>query len=350
MRRKAFRTRACDSCGHIQSKQEYAPTNSPFHLDGRLPICNRCLGEGIAEGTAGETDWLAVDNICQWADWPFIPEEWTKAYVAHGARNGIRHYGNMFFREGYLEKVEWQKQNAAWLDLHEAGELYRAHPELEQKHLLDMQERWGGDYLPDELRFLERTYKEMHEAYSVSQGIQEDNVIRMCKISLHTDRLINSGEKFDHMLKGYETCMNIAQLSPTRVSSGEDFESVGEVFAYLEKTGWMASFTVDEPQDVVDETMMNIETNLQHTVLGEPNIKDMAQSQKEAYEKNIELERRITSNETDVYSNEAYNPEDFVKRIHEEAAPEPEEWELQEDYDEDNDNFDPTMGFKGGGW
>ena len=37
------------------------------------PICRECLSELV-----GTEQWWSMDKFCQWADYPFLPDVWTK--------------------------------------------------------------------------------------------------------------------------------------------------------------------------------------------------------------------------------------------------------------------------------
>ena len=67
-----------------------------------------------------------------------------------------------------------------------------------------------------------------------------------------------------------------------------DFDSVGELYQWLERRGWKPDWHV-EPQDSVDFTMKQIQTFLVRLVKNEGNLPDQVASR----EKQLELANRL---------------------------------------------------------
>ncbi|MDT3386807.1 MAG: hypothetical protein LIR46_03435 [Bacteroidota bacterium] len=60
------------------------------------------------------------------------------------------------------------------------------------------------------------------------------------------------------MLTSYDKLVKTAEFTPKNVKNATDFDSVGELFRWLEKRGWRNKFYDDVTRDIVDETMKNI--------------------------------------------------------------------------------------------
>jgi hypothetical protein len=60
------------------------------------------------------------------------------------------------------------------------------------------------------------------------------------------------------MLSSYDKLVKTAEFTPKNVKNATDFDSVGELFRWLEKRGWRNKFYDDVTRDIVDETMKNI--------------------------------------------------------------------------------------------
>jgi hypothetical protein len=73
-RKKRFMLKDCAHCGGSFGPEGFAPTKSIFYPDGVIPICNDCIDKLIDEHGG---DWYFIDKLCQMADIPFIPKEWT---------------------------------------------------------------------------------------------------------------------------------------------------------------------------------------------------------------------------------------------------------------------------------
>jgi hypothetical protein len=53
-----------------------------------------------------------MDKICQWADVPFVPEEFDKIYQGHG-RDAIGFYISMFRGKPY-DTLDWKSYNEVY--------------------------------------------------------------------------------------------------------------------------------------------------------------------------------------------------------------------------------------------
>ena len=61
------------------------------------------------------------------------------------------------------------------------------------------------------------------------------------------------------MLGSYEKLVKIGEFTPKNAKNAEDFDSVGELFAYLEKTGFLLNYKITENRDIVDKTIENMQ-------------------------------------------------------------------------------------------
>lgn len=83
--------------------------------------------------------------------------------------------------------------------------------------------------------------------------------MKLCKISLTIDSRIREGGDIDKLLGSYEKLVKIGDFTPRNVKNAEDFDSVGELFSYLEKTGFVNKFYDGVNRDIVDITMNDIQ-------------------------------------------------------------------------------------------
>lgn len=244
----------------IKCEKEYGPSgfisvNSQF-FNGQLPICRYCLTSMLS--AAEELDrWNLMDKICQWANIPFIPEKWDEMYQA----DGVEAIGPYFaiFRNKEYERLNWSEYNEVYKELAEKDKLSAALPRYQDQQLLELQAKWGLNYDEEELEYLENLHRGLLASQSVVGALQEDQALKICKISLSIDEKIRDGIEFDKDLKSYDNLVKTANFTPKTSKNGDDFDSVGEIFAYLEKTGWINKYYDGAVRDEVDNTMKNIQ-------------------------------------------------------------------------------------------
>jgi hypothetical protein len=147
-----------------------------------------------------------------------------------------------------------------------------------------------------------------------------DQAVKLCKISLIIDQRIRANENFKDELANYDKLVKIADFTPKNVKNANDFDSAGEIFAYLEKTGWMNKYYDNVDRDIVDKTMKNIQAWTRHLYVNETGIAEDIQNRIEALKAAKELESQIdmtTHEELDISDSEAYliDNEEFIADV-----------------------------------
>ena len=170
----------CYKCKEDKTTAHYIAVNSPM-FSGSLPVCRECLAKMIAAAPPEER-WNTVDKICQWADVPFIPEEWEKLYAANG-NNTLGVY-IAIFREQQYKHLDWYMYNEAYLQLQKEQRVEDAIPSLKEKQQADLRRKWGSNYDEEELMYLENLHKGILDSQNVVGALNEDQALKLCKISL----------------------------------------------------------------------------------------------------------------------------------------------------------------------
>ena len=144
-----------------------------------------------------------------------------------------------------------------------------------------------------------------------------DQALKLCKLSLIIDSRIREGADIDKMLGSYEKLVKIGEFTPKNAKNAEDFDSIGELAAYLEKTGFVNKFYDGVKRDIVDITMNNIQTFCQRLYTQEPGIGEEITKRIEALQtaKDIEdsmgLLDNYTSDEITQEVDDYFEKEDF---------------------------------------
>ena len=261
-------SKICTKCKDEKTTAHFIAVNSPLH-SGSLPICRECLAKMISAAPEEER-WNVIDKICQWADVPFLPGEWEKLYQANG-KDTLGVYIAIFRTEQY-KTLDWMMYNNVYLQLLEEGRVEDAIPELREKRLQDWRRKWGMGYDEEQLEYLENLHSGLLNSQNVVGALNEDQALKLCKISLIIEEKIRGGVDFTKDLKAYDDLAKLSNLTPKNVKDANEFDSIGEVYAYLEKTGWQNKYYDGAVRDEVDNTEKNIKNWVRYLYVNETGI------------------------------------------------------------------------------
>ena len=261
-------SKICTKCKDEKTTAHFIAVNSLLH-SGSLPICRECLAKMISS-TPEKERWNVIDKICQWADVPFLPGEWEKLYQANG-KDTLGVYIAIFRTEQY-KTLDWMTYNNVYLQLLEEGRVEDAIPELREKRLQDWRRKWGMGYDEEQLEYLENLHLGLINSQNVVGALNEDQALKLCKISLIIEEKIRGGVDFTKDLKAYDELAKLSNLTPKNVKDANEFDSFGEVYAYLEKTGWQNKYYDGAVRDEVDNTEKNIKNWVRYLYINETGI------------------------------------------------------------------------------
>lgn len=261
-------SKICTKCKDEKTTAHFIAVNSLLH-SGSLPICRECLAKMISSAPEKER-WNVIDKICQWADVPFLPGEWEKLYQANG-KDTLGVYIAIFRTEQY-KTLDWMTYNNVYLQLLEEGHVEDAIPELREKRLQDWRRKWGMGYDEEQLEYLENLHLGLINSQNVVGALNEDQALKLCKISLIIEEKIRGGIDFTKDLKAYDELAKLSNLTPKNVKDANEFDSFGEVYAYLEKTGWQNKYYDGAVRDEVDNTEKNIKNWVRYLYINETGI------------------------------------------------------------------------------
>ena len=129
-------------------------------------------------------------------------------------------------------------------------------------------------------------------------------------MSLEIDNRIRDGADFDKLLSSYDKLVKIADFTPKNAKSATDLESVGELYKFLERSGWKNKFYDNVTRDIVDETIKNIQAFNQRLYIDEGGIGDEISRRIEALKHATDDEKYYNVGEekfdTDQFDNEGY--------------------------------------------
>ena len=306
-RKRAFALKQCNKCGVSQTIDAFAPTKSVFYTDHALPICNSCIADYLEQN---DFDWSAVNKVCQWADIPFVPREWERLHEMNGS-NTFSIYAEVFAQSEY-EDLGWSDYFQAFKNLKNKGDIENELPGLADQKRKSLQKRWGANYDDEALRYLENLYNGLITTQNVNGALQDDQAIKICKMSYEIDNRIREGADFDKLLASYDKLVKAAEFTPKNVKNINDFDSVGELIKWLEKRGWKNTFYDGVTRDIVDETIKNFQNFNQRLYTNESGIGEQITERINALKqaKAIEEESYYGTNKSydlDNYDDEGYS-------------------------------------------
>lgn len=258
--------RKCGHCNREQPINNFTRTRCKFFFGGVLPICNECL-DLMIKTTKEEERWNKVNKMCQWADIPFVPEEWEKVFQS-AEGNWFSRYSRIFGARDF-EGIDWQEYNEVYLKLHQTGDLIDEVPGYEDAKYEGLVKKWGGNYDHEQLDRLEDLFNETVATQNVTTGNQIDQVKKICKTSLLIDERIEENVPYKDLMDSYEKLIKVADLTPKNTKNSNDFDSTGEVFSYLESLGWVNKWYDGARRDEVDETIKNTQNWTRRLCIGE---------------------------------------------------------------------------------
>lgn len=307
-KKRSFQFKECSVCGQHLGADEFAPTKSIFYPDGTLPMCNDCLNDYLRQA---EYSWDVIDKVCQYADIPFVPAEWVRIQELYPAAP-FQKYAEVFAGDEY-EGLGWDDYFKEFKELEQRGMIRDELPLLGDEKRFELRQRWGANYDDEALIYLDNLYNGLCSTQNVAGALQIDQAIKICKMSYEIDKRIRAGEDFDKILSAYDKIVKAADFTPKSAKNASDFESVGELFKWLEKRGWKNQYFDNVSRDVVDETIKNIQAWSQRLYTEESGIGDEVTRRIEALKtaKTLEdgyyIDGDASADDLDKYSNDGYD-------------------------------------------
>ena len=136
--------------------------------------------------------------------------------------------------------------------------------------------KWGRTYKPEEWIRLEQLYEEMMGSYDIQGAGHIDTLKLLCKTSLKANQLIDIGdvEGFQKMSRVYDSLMKSGNFTAQQNKSdnGEFVDSISELVELCEREGYIERFYVDEPNDKVDATILDMQRYTKTLIEKETNL------------------------------------------------------------------------------
>lgn len=270
----------------LQAKEEEKIKRYEAGTDGRKPEYGDFTPERIKEiqeeydrGEISEAQYLTLTQMA-------APVE--KVYVSPYADGAppVEHPGandfNFPTNDNPFEKI----------DIPDVG----AELTMEDKKAMAL--KWGRLYTASDWVYLEKFYWEMKNTFEIKGAAREDTLMHICKISLKANQALDSGDidSYQKLMKVYDAQMKSAKFTEAQNKEKESnfFDAIGNIVDFCEKEGgWIPTFTVTAPQDVIDTLIEDNRKYLKELVYGDRNLAE----QIEQYLKKREIQDQMEKDE-----------------------------------------------------
>ena len=282
----------CDKCGTTKTLDLFTEVKSVFFPDKHLNICKDCI-EGFL--LKNEGNFTAFDKLCQWADIPFLVNEWMKIYKYNKGKT-FDVYCRAYIA-GEYNSVDWRDITQQYKEMASNHNLEANIEVLQEEKIRQLQKKWGSHYDAEELAYLENLFQGILTSHNVVGEIPLDNAKKLCKISLLIDNRIRAEEDFKDELASYDKLLKTAEFTPKNMKNASDFNSVGEIFLFLEKGGWINKFYDWAERDIIDNSMKNIQLYNRNLYINENGISEEINRKIEALQVAQQLEDNMFHND-----------------------------------------------------
>ena len=323
----------CDTCKKTMDVKHFY-----FKLSGEpMNTCKKCLCLGLNVHQP-ETAFKILKEV----DIPYIPWEWLtlqqryspdpnrpknpqsvlgryiakmrlaqfKEFTWDDTPKFVEEHKNNLEREDEIKQRENERYKASLIEqgrseeeasiilkeLEEPVEIFDFGSMLTRDEKMTMTIKWGKSYKEDEWIRLERMYQEMEESYDISTASHRDYLVKICKVSLRMDNLMDVGDDdgFNKLAKTYDTLMKSAKFTASQTKENDSSLAICEMFAIAErKLGIVEKYKgwVDEPLDIVDITIKDMQKYTENLVKGELNLETQIESAIEMMKLQAESDR-----------------------------------------------------------
>jgi hypothetical protein len=329
----------CGECGKTYVLSSFLRVNSPLFPSGTVEICNNCFQRKIDKILKGYTEKSGLsaedasrnyfmeigDFLCQNCNIIFIPEKWIEFNQNNqwNITNSFVLYNKIYCNKQYGDNVNWGVINREYRALERKGLLSDTIEPIAKARLKELKRKWGDEFSEKDLHYLEDLADGILKTQNVNGKLTNDQMIKLCKISLTLDQKIRDGEDIDKTLKSYDTLYKITNFTPKNAKNSEDFESIGELYAYAEKKGWVNPYFTDAKKDIVDETIANLQQFTQRLYLNEGSIGDEITERAKALKEVKDVNNIYIDNEDinlDEYNNEVVEELKKIEEFKEDVA------------------------------
>jgi len=240
--------------------------DGPYSREGRMPICKDCV-MGIYDFyyESCEDMRVAIHATCCELGLAFkevyfkqAQTELTKsdklhpfaAYMKFLSSNGSRIEGSLSFRDSDPLYTDIQLPTGV-------------NPNFVEQRDPEMIAKWGPEYTDDQYAQLEDLWNRYSDANNISTPQEQENLKIICMLTLKYKSIIMTGDEsaIQKMSIALDKALTAGKLRPMDQTSSNDaagIRSFSDIYAEVEKRGYIKPEPVKEFKDIVDRAIMHI--------------------------------------------------------------------------------------------
>jgi hypothetical protein len=252
--------RICPECGKDQKIEMYLPTSnsSRYHLYGASYICIECIASKI-----NRKDLATIDKMCQFLDLPYDANKWLEMESKYEKLGPLLIDYCQEMTNGKYADNDWYRYNQMWEKCREYNSVLDELTAIHGDMLMFLRKKWGhiDGFTLEEYMRMEEYERHTLSHYPFKDEARRDMVRKLAKLSAISDHCIANGDNKEAttVLQSYNTLMKELGIRTETASNENTIESLSELVAYLEKTGFLLNYKITENRDVVDRTIENMQ-------------------------------------------------------------------------------------------
>jgi hypothetical protein len=252
--------RICPECGKQHTRDMFLPvSNSSFYgIDGTSYTCIECVASKIDRHDLG-----SIDKMCQFLDLPFDADKWLEMEKRYEKLGPLLIDYCQEMTNGKYADNDWFEYNKMWEKCREYNGVLDKLTAMHSDLLMFLRKKWGhiDGFTLEEYMRMEEYERHTLSHYPFKDEARRDMVRKLAKLSAISDHCIANGDNKEAttVLQSYNTLMKELGISTQTASNENTIESLSELVAYLEKTGFLLNYKITENRDVVDKTIENMQ-------------------------------------------------------------------------------------------
>lgn len=252
--------RLCPECGKKQTRDMFLPmsNSSQYGIEGTTYICIECIAKRI-----DRKDLNSIDKMCQFLDLPFDANKWIEMESKYEKLGPLLIDYCQEMTNGKYVDNDWYKYNKMWDKCREYNTVLDELTALHSDLLMYLRKKWGhiDDFSLEEYMRMEEYERHTLSHYPFKDEARRDMVRKLAKLSAIADHCIANGDNKEAttVLQSYNSLMKELGISTQTSSNENTIESLSELVAYLEKTGFLLNYKITENRDIVDKTIENMQ-------------------------------------------------------------------------------------------
>lgn len=253
--------RICLECGKKMELDKFLPTSnkSKYSKDGSSYICIECIAKKI-----NRNDLESIDKMCQFLDLPFDANKWIEMSKEYDKLGILLINYCQEMTNGEYKNLDWYRYNKMWEKSREYGTVVDKLTSMHEDLLIYLTKKWGevSGFGLDEYIRMEEYERHTLSHYPFKDEARRDMVRKLAKLSAIADHCMSVGDNKEAttVLSSYNNLMKELGISTETTKDDNTIDTLSELVAYLEKTGFLTNYKINENRDVVDKTISNYES------------------------------------------------------------------------------------------